>query len=356
MRKYVFNAFTICLALALSACGSESSNAKIDTGKKRPATDVVIWTAEQVLLADRVESVGTLKGAESVTITAKVTDQVTGIHFEDGQYVKAGDVLIELTDAAQRAELREAQASLAEVQLQLARLKKLGNKIVTAPELDEASAKVKTGQARLEVIAVRLSDRLILAPFDGLLGFRRVSEGALVTPGTIITELDDIRQLKLDFSIPEVHLAKVALGAVVSSTTPAWPEKIFSGELISIGSRIDIATRTFTARALIDNTSSYLRPGMLLNVTLAMAERKALVVPEQAVVQSGKRTIVYIVENIDGQLTANAVAVALGKRVSGGVEIASGLEIGARVVVNGQLNLRPGAPVKIVTPLNAVNR
>lgn len=356
MRKYFFNAFIVCWALALSACGSDSSTPEIDIEKKRPATGVVIWTAKQVSLADRVESVGTLKGAESVTITAKVTDQVMGIHFEDGQYVKTGDLLIELTNAAQRAELREAQANLAEAELQLARLKKLGNKIVTAPELDEASAKVKTGQARLEVIAVRLNDRLILAPFDGLLGFRRVSEGALVTPGTIITELDDIRQLKLDFSIPEMHLAKVALGAAVSSTTPAWPGKIFSGDVVGIGSRIDVATRTFTARALIDNSSSYLRPGMLLNVTLAMAERKALIVPEQAIVQSGQRTIVYIVENIDGQLTANAVTVVLGKRVSGGVEVVSGLKLDSQVVVNGQLNLRPGAPVKIVTPLNTANR
>ncbi|MFT5693164.1 MAG: membrane fusion protein (multidrug efflux system) [Oceanicoccus sp.] len=356
MRKYFFNAFVVCLVLALTACGSDSSDARIDVKNKRPATSVMIWIAKQVLVSDRVESVGTLKGVESVTITAKVTDQVMGIHFEDGQYVKTGDVLIELTNAAQRAELREAQANLGESELQLERLKKLGKKIVTAPELDEALAKVKTGRARLEVIAVRLSDRVILAPFDGLLGFRRVSEGALVTPGTIITELDDIRQLKLDFAIPEMHLAKVGVGAAVSSTTPAWPGKTFSGELVSIGSRIDIATRTFTARALIDNASSHLRPGMLLNVTLAMAERKVLVVPEQAVVQNGKRTIVYIVEGVDEQLKANAITVELGKRVSGGVEIVSGLELGTKVVVNGQINLRPGAAVKIVNPLNAANR
>jgi membrane fusion protein (multidrug efflux system) len=98
-----------------------------------------------------------------------------------------------------------------------------------------------------------------------------------------------------------------------------------------------------------------LRPGMLLNVILEMAERTALVVPEQAIVQNGKRTIVYIVENVDEQFQAKPVTVELGKRISGGVEIVSGLELGAQVVVNGQLNLRPGAPVQIVSPPNVAN-
>jgi len=341
----------ICLIIALSACDSDLSGKNTEIKKPRPPTAVVTWQAEHVILADRVESVGSLVGNESVTITAKVTDQVTAVHFNDGQTVKKGDILVELTNAAQRAELREAQANLAEAELQLTRLKKLGNKIVTAPKLDEASAKVKTGRARLEVIAVRLSDRLIHAPFDGLLGFRRVSKGALVTPGTVIAELDDIHLLKLDFSVPEIHLAKVIVGAKVSSTTPAWPGVVFSGELVSIGSRVDISTRTFTARALIDNASSKLRPGMLLNVTLMMAERQALIVPEQAVVQSGKRSIIYVIEEIDGKLKAKTVPVELGKRVSGGVEIISGVEPGAQVVVNGQLNLRSGASVQVVAPL-----
>lgn len=350
MRTLFFSSVILSVVFLLNACDSDSAASKVTPAKTRPPVDVVTWIAEPIVLANQVESVGTLVGNESVTITAKVTDQVTAIHFDDGQYVKAGDVLIELTNAEQRAGLREAEANLLEAELQLARLKKLGNSIVTAQERDEASAKVKASLARVEVISVKIRDRLILAPFDGLLGFRQVSEGALVTPGTVITELDDIHQLKLDFSIPEIYLGSISIGSRVESTSPAWLNETFSGALVSVGSRIDIATRTFMGRALIDNASSHLRPGMLMNVTISLAERTAMVVPEQAIVQTGKRSIVYVTETIDNQLNVKAMPVTMGKRVPGGVEILSGLESGQQVVVTGQLNIRPGTSVRVVTP------
>jgi membrane fusion protein (multidrug efflux system) len=349
LRKLFISSVILCVVFSLNACESDTTASKVVKPKTRPPVEVVTWIAEPVVLANQVESVGTLVGNESVTITAKVTDQVTAIHFDDGQYVKAGDVLIELTNAEQKAGLREAEANLLEAELQSARLKKLGNKIVTAQQLDEASARVKASKARLEVISVRVQDRLILAPFDGLLGFRQVSEGALVTPGTVITELDDIRQLKLDFSIPEIYMGNISIGSNVESTSPAWRGEKFSGALVSIGSRIDVATRTFMGRALIDNSSSHLRPGMLMNVTLSMAERTAMVVPEQAIVQTGKRSIVYVTETIDEQLKVKSVPVTMGARVPGGVEILSGLELGQAVVVTGQLNIRPGTPVRVVS-------
>ena len=350
MHKLSFPWVILCLVFSLAGCDNDSNANKTEEARIRPPIDVIVWTAEPTILTNQIESVGTLVGNESVTITAKVTDQVTAVHFEDGQYVKAGDVLIELTNAEQQAGLGETQANLLEAELQLARLNKLGNKIVTAQERDVASAKVKASKARLEVISVRINDRLIVAPFDGLLGFRQVSEGALVTPGTVITELDDIRQLKLDFSIPEIYLGKIVVGARVESTSPAWRGDSFSGALVSIGSRVDVATRTFVGRALIDNTSSYLRPGMLMNVTLSMAERSAMVVPEQAIVQTGKRSIVYVAELLDGQLKAIAAPVTMGNRVPGGVEILSGLKSGQQVIVSGQLNVRPGVTVRRVSP------
>lgn len=350
MNKTFFSSVILCLMSVLSACDTDSAKPELAAKESRPPVDVVVWSAEPVIVSNQVESVGTLIGNESVTITAKVTDQVTAIHFEDGQYVKAGEILIELTNAEQKANLREAQANLREAELQLERLHKLGSKIVTAQQRDEALAKVKAGQARLEVISVRIEDRLIRAPFDGLLGFRQVSEGALVTPGTVIAELDDISKLKLDFSIPEVYLGEVSVGASVKSTSPAWRGEVFTGELISIGSRIDVATRTFTGRALIDNAKSYLRPGMLMNVTLSMAEREAMVVPELAIVQSGKRSTVFLVDAESDQPQAKEVTVTMGKRVPGGVEILAGLETGDRVVIKGQLNLRDGAALRVVDP------
>jgi membrane fusion protein (multidrug efflux system) len=334
------------LPVCLLACqgGEETSSKGGPVGKARPPVLVEVWEARLDTVADRVESIGTLVGNESVTITAKVTEQVVKIHFEDGQMTKAGAVLVELEDLEQLALTSEADANLSEAILQLERLKRLGSDISTGAQIDVTEAKVKASRARLQAIKARADDRQIRAPFDGQLGFRRVSIGALVTPGTVITELDDIRLMKLDFSVPETRLAMVQVGNTVSGSSSAWPGRSFSGEVVSIGSRVDPATRAITVRAIIDNADLRLRPGMLINVELLAGERTALVLPEQALIQVGGKSMVYLV---DDELKAQQRPVVIGKRVRGGVVIVSGIEIGESVVVNGQFNLRPGVMVSL---------
>lgn len=332
----------VAVFLALAACQGEGPQEGKRGGQKPPVL-VELWEVQPRLVAEKVESVGTLLGRESVTITAKVTDQVDSVHFEDGQMVKAGDVLVELVDTEQGALLAEANANLREARLQLERLKKLGSDISTGAQIDVADARVMANRARLQAIQARIEDRTIRAPFDGQLGFRQVSTGALVTPGAVIAELDDISSMKLDFHVPETYLAKLKVGNVVYGSSPAWPGDAFSGEVVSIGSRVDPVTRSITVRAIVDNPDLRLRPGMLMGVELVTGERMALVLPEQALLQVGRNSMVYVVSAQD---QAERRSIGIGKRVRGGIVVESGLEPGELVVVNGQFNLRPGNSVR----------
>ncbi len=166
-------------------------------GGGRPVP-VTIDTARPAALSETIEAIGTTRANESVTITAKVTDKISAINFEDGDFVESGTLLVELTNAEQTAQLGEAKADREEARTQLARLQDLADKgTVAKSDLDEARARYSVTSARLEAIVARLQDRVVRAPFAGVLGFRQVSPGTLVSPGTAITTLDDVSTLKL---------------------------------------------------------------------------------------------------------------------------------------------------------------
>jgi membrane fusion protein (multidrug efflux system) len=338
-------AFVFLFSLFLASCADEAADAPA-RARKGP---VLVETVEARIqpVTRRVESVGTLYGDESVTITAKVTEQVSAVHFEGGEFVEEGQVLAELVDVEQLALLREAEANLREAQLQLERLVSLGQEIATAAEIDVASARVDASKAQLEALRSRVADRRIVAPFSGVIGFRRISVGALLTPGTVIAELDTVDPLKLDFTLPEVFLSEIAVGDTISGRSIAWPGREFVGEVTQISSRVDAVSRAFQARALLRNEDGRLRPGMLINVDLFLEEEPGIVVPERALIQVGDRSAVYVVD--DGAI-ARRVEVGLGRRLPGQIVLRSGVEPGERVVVTGQLLLRPGVSVRETDP------
>ncbi len=340
--------------LVLGACDGSDPDAVASGAQRRASPAVLVETVEARVqpVSRSVEAVGTLYGNESVTLTAKVTEQVSAVYFEGGELVERGQVLAELIDAEQTALLSEAEANLREAQLQLQRLVTLGQDIATAAEIDVARARVDAARARLEAIRSRVSDRSITAPFSGVVGFRRISVGALLTPGTVIAELDAIDPLKLDFTLPELFLAQIAEGDTIHGRSVAWPGLEFDGEVTRISSRVDPVSRAFQVRALLDNEQRRLRPGMLINVTLEIAEEPGIIVPEQALVQVGDRSAVYVVD--DGAIARRA-EVTLGRRLPGQVVLRDGVEPGERVVITGQLLLRPGSAVREVeSPASAM--
>ena len=188
----------------------------------------------------------------------------------------------------------------------------------------------------------QLGERVIRAPFAGMLGIRQVSPGALVTPGTAIATLDDLSRMYVDFPVPEGALAQLAIGQHVAGRTAAYPDRRMEGAVSTIDARIDPATRSVTVRADFPNDDRLLRPGMLVNVDLQRSKRTALRVPEIAIVQVGERTFVYRVK-ADGSVEQADVQV--GSRSDGQAEILRGVREGERIVIDGTGKLRPGARI-----------
>ncbi len=304
---------------------------------------VVAETVSLQVMPDEIEAIGTVKANESVTVSAKVTETVRAVNFSDGDYVKRGAVLLELTNEEQTAQLAEARANLDDARNQLKRVEDLAKQgSIPISQVDETRSRFAATEARLEGILARLSDRLIRAPFSGLLGFRTVSPGTLVTPNTPITTLDDISVAKLDFSVPENFYGLLAADLPVTAEGVAWPGREFHGKVVSIGSRVDPVTRAVPVRAEFANEDLALRPGMLLTVHLYKERPASVVLAESAVIQRQDRSYVYRI--VDGQALLTEVGV--GRRRRGIVEILTGLNPEDRVVVDGVARLRDGTRVR----------
>jgi len=311
-------------------------------GFSRGPTFVIAEMAVVREVRDEVEAIGTTRANESVTIGAKVTDTVSKVNFEDGQIVEGGAILVELTNREQSALLDESEANLIDARNQARRLEMLAAEgLAPLSQLDEAHARLSASEARFQSIVARLEDRLIRAPFSGLLGFREVSEGTLVTPGSTITTLDDISIIKLDFSIPEVYLDLVSEGLELVARSSAFSDRRFDATVRTIGSRIDENTRAATVRAHIDNPDHILKPGMLLTVNLTTAIRSALMVPESALMQRSSEVFVYTITDSQAEM----LQVKAGARRDGWIEILSGVDEGQSVITEGVIKIRNGSPV-----------
>ncbi len=312
----------------------------------KQATPVFVTETKLATIEDRIEALGTLRARESVEVTASVTEIVTAINFDDGDRVIKGHVLVEMTSDEEHAQLEEARVTVDEARRQYERIKSLRKQqSASESQLDEQRRVWEANQARLTAIESRLADRLIRAPFAGIVGLRNISVGALVEPGDIITTLDDDGVMKLDFPVPAVYLSALVPGMSVDASTRAWQGRRFEGKVRSIGSRVDPVTRTVTVRALLPNTDQALRPGMLMQVELQSQPRQSIVIPEECLVAQGQKQYVYVVDPADS--TAQRREVRIGTRRPGEVEIVEGLTVGELVITDGTLKVRPGKKVSI---------
>ncbi len=294
------------------------------------------WVLEEQPFQSRVEALGTLRAWESVTITSSVSETVARLHFEDGQRVNTGDLLVTLQQEGEKASLREQQEFLAEQEREVARLENLARRNqVAQTELDQRRTQAAIARSRIEQEKAQLDDRTIKAPFGGVLGLRQVSPGALVEPGEIITTLDDISRMRLDFTVPARFLRFLQPGQQIEASTAAYVQA-FTGEIAAVNSRVDPVNRSVTARAVFPNDNGLLKPGMLMQVTVLGDQRNALLVPEESLVS---RSTDHYVWQIDGD-TAKRVFVEIGDRRPGWVEVLDGLQAGDQVVRDGVARLR----------------
>jgi membrane fusion protein (multidrug efflux system) len=330
---------SLILCALLVGCGGKASDKPAGAAPATVTTTVLAPAAWN----DQIAAIGTARANESVTMTAKVNETIQKVDFDSGNYVKAGQVLVTLSNQANVAGLAEASANYRDAEQLFERQQGLvAQKLIAASTLDAQRAARDAAKARMDAARAALSDRVITAPFDGVLGLRQVSEGSLVTPGSVIATLDDVSRIKLDFTMPDRYLPQLHAGQTVIARSDAYPNRAFEGAIASLDSRIDPVSRAITVRAEIPNPDRALRPGMQLDVAVQLSARQALQVPELALLQVGQQAFVFRV-GADG--AAKQVPVTIGARKPGIVEIVDGVASGDRVVVEGTVKLHDGSKV-----------
>lgn len=320
------------------------NTAKLGAGTA-PAVLVQVKPVRVGTVTERIEAVGTALANEAIIITAKTTGIIERIAISEGEKVKAGQVLVQFDDAEAKAELEAQRALTRAAFLAYDRATKLIEKQnVAQAKVDDLLSAWKASEGRVKVLEARLADLKLVAPFAGKVGLRRVSIGALVQPGAVITTLDDDSIIRLKLSVPEGSLSNVKVGQDVEATAAAYPKRVFNGKVSSIDSRVDQITRAAEIRADIPNTDGALKPGMFLAYRLVLARRdNSLLVPEEALLAEGARQYVFVVA--DGRALKREVKI--GDRNAGEVEVLSGVKADENVVVAGIQKIRNNSLVKL---------
>jgi membrane fusion protein (multidrug efflux system) len=317
-------------------------------GSAEGPAPVEVVDARRADTTSDIQTVGSLMSDESVALAPEIAGRVLEIAFEEGQAVRRDQIIVRLDDALATAELAQARARLKLATANNVRATRLSRSGTAAKRTgEEAQAIYEEVAASMEFAQLRVDRHVLRAPFDGIAGMRSTSVGAFVSAGTKIVNIEKIDQLKVDFRIPEIHLAAVKAGQGVLVEVDALPGQTFEGTIYAIDPAIDINGRSLSVRARLPNKDNLLRPGLFARITIrGLVERQVVLVPEGAVVPRAGQTLVFKVENG----TAVAVPVLLGERRNGEVEITRGLEGPESVVVAGQHRLRDGVQVEIVSP------
>ena len=334
----IFTALSVAL---LSACEEEASEGR--PGGWGGAAQVVTETVERQHIVDEIEALGTARANESVEIRPRISSLIERTLFEEGQQVTRGDILVRLEDNEIVAGLALAEANLSESRSLYDRSKSLADtQAISASNLDELLAQVRVDEASVEAAKARLDNTIIRAPFSGRVGLRRVSPGSFVDTSTVITTLDDVNSIKLDFSVPETFLTVLSAGMNISAHSLVYPDREFSGTVASIDTRLDPVSRAVQVRAILPNEDGLLKPGMFMSVDLQRDRGELIVAPEQSIVPEGGSQYVFVVSNgiVEKRL------VVLGRRIPGYVAIDSGLEAGEAVITEGTHRVRDGSQVE----------
>lgn len=305
---------------------------------------VGVVTAEAKLgdLGLEIEAIGNAVANESTEITSKTVNTVTAIHFTEGQFVKKGTVLVEFDSIPARADLAGAEASLAESRSQFTRSRELfTTQALSQSQLDQLEATLKTNEAKVAVAKAKVEDTIIRAPFNGRMGFRRISVGGLVNPGTVISTLDDTSVMKLDFTVPQAYMFALQPGLQIAAQIAGVPNQTFTGKVTTLDSRVDPVTRSIVIRAELPNQKAILKPGMFMTARISAQSAQGLMVPEGAIVPEQGMTFVFVVK--EGVVAKREVI--LGRRKPGQVQVTQGLALGERVVVEGTQKVRDGIQV-----------
>ncbi|MGB7404723.1 MAG: efflux RND transporter periplasmic adaptor subunit [Pacificimonas sp.] len=334
------------MLFALAACEGEDGGGRGGFGDR--AATVVGGYVTEAEFSDSIEAVGTAFADEETVLTAPVTERIERINFSDGEMVRRGAVIAQLSRTEESADLAAIEARAREAAQQLDRLKELQDRgFATVSSVDAQVALRDAARADANGVRSQIDDRVVRAPFDGVVGLRTISAGAVVNAGTPIATISDISRIKLDFTVPESFLGAIEVGQDIEAQAAAYPDEVFRGKIDGIEPRVDPLSRAVTVRAILPNPDRRLRPGMLLTVEIVSDARRSLAVPETALVVQGERSFVFA---LDEDNTARRTAIETRMRQDGLVEVLGGVEEGDRIVADGTVKVRDDGQVTPIFP------
>ena len=337
---------------ASGAGGTGTAGAAGGLGGPGAPAPVEVASAESMTIVDDVQAVGSLKARQGVMVRPEVSGRIARLGFADGQPVKQGQLLVQLDDTLQQAQLEQAkaQASIARTNLQRSR-ELLAQNFVSQSAVDQNAAVLQVAEAQVALAQAQLARMRVLAPFNGTAGLRAVDLGDYVKDGADVVKLEDLSALEVEFSLPERYVARARAGLPMELTLDAMPGSVFKGQVVALASQVDANGRALLVRARVQNPGTVLRPGMFARPRVIFAVREgAVAVPEEALVPLGTKQFIYkLVDAPDGKKLAQRMEARLGLRVPGKVEILEGLKPGDAVVTAGQARLRgESTPVRVI--------
>jgi len=300
--------------------------------------------AKPSYLTNGIRSAGSLLANEEVDIVSKVSGKVTAVYFKEGSKVKKGDLLVKIYDEDLQAQLRRSEIQEKMLSEKLERQRVLLSKDAVSREaFDQLQTDYNVILADINLLKVRIAETEVRAPFDGVIGFRYVSEGTYVTPQVKIAHLFDQSILKLEFAINEKYVSENLMGKKISFETEGYRDEFFA-TVYAVDYRIDQTTRTIGLRARYDNRTGKLVPGMYASLTLITDEKmNALQVPTEAIVPEMNEKKIWVARNGRAEL----IPVVTGARTASAIEVISGLAAGDTVLTTGLIQLRPNMAVRV---------
>ncbi|HBN22162.1 MAG TPA: hypothetical protein DD412_02865 [Holosporales bacterium] len=325
---------------------------------KRPtayAPPVIIETVTSQTIHTPIEALGTTKALNTIILTPNTTEKVSEILFKEGTLVHKGEILLRLNQQEEQATLDSALALFSEAKEALNRaegLRKSNN--ISNADFKKRKTDLLEAEARINILKSHIKDLTLVAPFDGIIGLSDISLGALLQPGDRIASLSDISSLKVDFDVPDLYLKDLKEGQNISAFVEAYPQKSLKGKIKTIDTVVNPNTRTVIVRALIDNQDHLLKPGMIVNIIIESSPREALLIPEKAILQEGKKSFVFLFDP-KTQIVKRTL-ITLGSRIKDRVEVLEGLKDAQHIVVEGQIKIRDGIKVSPQKKLESSER
>jgi membrane fusion protein, multidrug efflux system len=371
-RMLIMLGVVALVVLALAAYKGWSIYQQVQQfSQPQPAISVAADQAVERPWQSRLPAIGTLKAFQGIDLTVEVGGIVREVLFNSGEKVARDQPLLQMDSEVERAILAtsEAERGLARVEFERGR-SLVSRQNISKSAFDSLSAELQKANASVAQLQAQLAKKRILAPFAGTIGIRQVDLGDYLSPGTPIATLQDLSKLYVDFFLPEQVVPQLTVGEHVRFSVTAYPGEVFEGQIAAINPKVEETTRNVQVRAQLDNPDDKLLPGMFANLEVLLpGESSRVVVPETAITYTLYGNSVYVIgektdpdgqEGKDQQGQAQLVVerrfVETGERREGQVVILKGLQAGERVVTAGQLKLDNGAHVTLAeAPLNTAN-